>query len=146
MPIPTIDVIPSAMLCLLFTTNTLPRQRYTTVRTNIHKFSDFQDSLYFKVGVTSVEALQPVAPPYPKIFEQDHLKIASTVATSWQSARSTGSLVGKTTERLARINLRKFHRFVEAGLEQDDLAEVIEDLKSLENCYNPDKFQGWDDE
>ncbi len=83
-----------------------------------------------------------MAPPYPRIFEKDSKMTSTTMATSWQSARSTGSLIGKTTERLERINLKKLHRFVEAGLEEDDFAEVMEDLKTLKSCYNPDDFQG----
>jgi len=94
-----------------------------------------------KVGVTSIESPQQIVSPYPKIFANESTVESTTLATSWQSSRSIGCLIDKTTCRLERTNLSKLHRFNEAGLEQDDLAEVIEDLKTLGNCYTPEKWQ-----
>ncbi len=49
-------------------------------------------------------------------------------------------MVSKMSERMSKLNLNKLHRFQEAGLEADDVVEVLEDLYTLAKCYEPDSL------
>ena len=106
-------------------------------------------------GVTSAASALPLdTPPFPGIFdteklnEKGHLKadtegkvdkVSSVpMMTSWQSSKAVGEALRPLAQRMAKINLHKMHRFEEAGLEEDELREVVEDLTALYQCYQSD--------
>ena len=94
-----------------------------------------------KVGVTSAVTGCPISAPYPKIFTDPNQQNSSLpILTSWNSSKGSGTMLRKMSDRVTRINLNKLHRFEEAGLEADDLAEVLEDLDSAAKCYEPDSL------
>ena len=59
------------------------------------------------------------------------------IMTLWQSSREAGNIIKILSERVAKINLSKFHRYEEAGLDQDTLMDTIEDLHKLSENYEP---------
>jgi hypothetical protein len=90
-----------------------------------------------KVGITSAESALPVAIPYPKILSAlpDGEEVAAL--TAWTATRSSGGMIRKMADRVAKLNLNKLHRFREAGLEADDVADFLEDLDTMAKCYEP---------
>ncbi len=92
-----------------------------------------------KVGVTSAVAGCPISAPYPKIFTDPNQQNSPLpILTSWNSSKGSGTMLRKMSERVTRINLNKLFRFKEAGLEADDLNEVLEDLDVAAKCFEPD--------
>ena len=57
------------------------------------------------------------------------------IMTLWQSSKEAGNIIKILSERVAKINLNKFHRYEEAGLDQDTLQDTIEDLHKLSENY-----------
>lgn len=52
--------------------------------------------------------------------------------------RSSSSLcrtLGDLAQELARLDLRRWASFMDAGVEQDDMEELLQDLHSLAQCY-----------
>lgn len=52
--------------------------------------------------------------------------------------RSTPSLqrtLGDLAEELSRLDLRRWASFMDAGVEQDDMEEMLQELHSLAQCY-----------
>lgn len=52
--------------------------------------------------------------------------------------RSSSSLyrtLGDLAEELARLDLRRWASFMDAGVERDDMEELLQDLHSLAHCY-----------
>jgi len=58
--------------------------------------------------------------------------------TSLQSSSDIFPHINTLVESAAKFNLSKHQHFIEAGLEQDDWLETIQELESLANCYTPD--------
>lgn len=57
--------------------------------------------------------------------------------TSMQSSPDTSVLLNTLYSDAKKLNIRKHTRFLEAGLEEDDYQEVLQDFVSLEKCYLP---------
>ena len=92
-----------------------------------------------RVGVTSAEAGSPISTPYPKIFlKRDPSDILIPTLAAWSSSTGSGIMLRKMMDRVSKINLSKLHRFREAGLETDDIGNVLEDLDTLAKSYEPD--------
>lgn len=52
--------------------------------------------------------------------------------------RSTSSLhrtLRDLAEELSRLDLRRWSSFMDAGVEQDDMEELLQELYSLAQCY-----------
>lgn len=52
--------------------------------------------------------------------------------------RSTSSLhrtLGDLAEELSRLDLRRWASFMDAGVEQDDMEEMLQELHNLAQCY-----------
>lgn len=60
---------------------------------------------------------------------------SAPVLSAWQSSAGVGAAVDALQRRAAKLNLHKLHRFADAGLEADELAEAIEDLRSCAQAY-----------
>lgn len=54
-----------------------------------------------------------------------------------QSSPDTAVLLNTLYSDAKKLNIRKHTRFLEAGLEEDDYQEVLQDYASLEKCYLP---------
>ncbi|KAM5256462.1 protein misato homolog 1 [Ctenodactylus gundi] len=89
-----------------------------------------------------------VAPPYPHLFcsfsQQDVVPGRPRRGTAEQSIpvlgalRSSSSLrwtLGGLAEELSRLDLRRWASFMAAGVEQDDMEELLQELHSLARCY-----------
>nr|XP_048310919.1 protein misato homolog 1 [Myodes glareolus] len=85
-----------------------------------------------------------VAPPYPHLFSSFSHKGLALDGAAVQSIpvfgalRSSSSLyhtLGDLAEELARLDLRRWASFMDAGVEQDDMEELLQDLHSLAQCY-----------
>ncbi len=92
-------------------------------------------------AVTISKTAAQVGRPYPEFFKtpvgaNPEMKTTSTL-TSWQSSKKSGKIARCLADRSAKVNLNKMHRFEEAGLEQDELTEVVEDLVRLAENYEP---------
>lgn len=51
------------------------------------------------------------------------------------SSSSLNRTLGDLAEELTKLNLRRWASFMDAGVEQDDLGELLQDLRSLAQCY-----------
>ncbi|XP_038167190.1 protein misato homolog 1 isoform X3 [Arvicola amphibius] len=88
-----------------------------------------------------------VAPPYPHLFSSfihKGLALDGPPKGAVQSIpvfgalRSSSSLyhtLGDLAEELARLDLRRWASFMDAGVERDDMEELLQDLHSLAQCY-----------
>ncbi len=116
-------------------------------------------SLYFNrsfpstaTGITVNESTCGLAMPFPSkmfdhtLFSSNGHRLTSSQGsgtgvtsipsmTLWQSSEGAGNHCKILYERGRRINLGRFHKFKEAGLEEDEFAEVIEGLARLSECY-----------
>ncbi|XP_004619350.1 protein misato homolog 1 [Sorex araneus] len=90
-----------------------------------------------------------VAPPYPCLFSS-HLSRHGLVldgpptGAAVESIPVLGSLnsssalhgaLGGLAQELSKLDLRRWASFMEAGVEQDDMGEMLQDLQSLAQCY-----------
>jgi hypothetical protein len=91
-----------------------------------------------KVGVTSAEAGAPVSTPFPQIFGRQNGNASVPMLAAWSSSAGSGGMLRTMMNRLGKVNLSKLHRFVEAGLESDDIGNILEDLDSMAKSYEPD--------
>lgn len=51
------------------------------------------------------------------------------------SSSSLNKTLGDLAKELTKLNLRRWASFLDAGVEQDDLEEVLQELCSLAQCY-----------
>ncbi|EGV98069.1 Protein misato-like 1 [Cricetulus griseus] len=89
-----------------------------------------------------------VAPPYPHLFSSCSYKgmaldcppkcAAVQSIPVFGALRSSSSLhqtLGDLAEELNRLDLRRWASFMDAGVEQDDMEELLQDLYNLAQCY-----------
>ena len=55
--------------------------------------------------------------------------------TSLQCTQSVGDLLNKLHDYSSRLNISKFHKYLEAGLEVDEYNETLITLKALAENY-----------
>lgn len=51
------------------------------------------------------------------------------------SSSSLNQTLGDLARELARLDLRRWASFMDAGVEQDDLQETLQELHNLAQCY-----------
>ena len=61
-----------------------------------------------------------------------------SMMTSLECSRSVQGHLDRLRDEAHKLDVRKLHRFLDAGLEADDLGESLENLKSLSQCYSTD--------
>ncbi|XP_051013451.1 protein misato homolog 1 [Acomys russatus] len=91
-----------------------------------------------------------VAPPYPHLFSSFSQKGTALALDSvpksaavqsipvFGALRSSSSLHGTLrdlADELSRLDLRRWASFMDAGVEQDDMEELLQELYSLAQCY-----------
>ncbi|XP_006861624.1 PREDICTED: protein misato homolog 1 isoform X2 [Chrysochloris asiatica] len=89
-----------------------------------------------------------VVPPYPYLFSsslsQQGLVLDGSPTDAVESIPVFGALcsssslhqtLGGLAKELSRLDLRRWASFMAAGVEQDDLEEVLQELYSLAQCY-----------
>ncbi|XP_011933993.1 PREDICTED: protein misato homolog 1 isoform X4 [Cercocebus atys] len=78
-----------------------------------------------------------VAPPYPHLFSSCSPQVESIPVFG---ALCSSSSLHQTLEALARdltkLDLRRWASFMDAGVEHDDVAELLQELQSLAQCYH----------
>lgn len=52
-----------------------------------------------------------------------------------RSSSSLHQTLGDLAEELNRLDLRRWASFMDAGVEQDDMEELLQDLYNLAQCY-----------
>lgn len=52
-----------------------------------------------------------------------------------RSSSSLSRTLGDLAKELTKLNLRRWASFMDAGVEQDDLGELLQELCSLAQCY-----------
>ena len=57
--------------------------------------------------------------------------------TSLQSTSECGELLGQMLRDVKKFNIKKFHKFQQSGLEEDDYNEVLCSLDSMQMLYSP---------
>ena len=57
------------------------------------------------------------------------------IMTSLQSTNDVLPHINSMLTEVNKLNIKKFHRFLDAGLEEDDYKETLNNLESLQNCY-----------
>ncbi|MXQ95913.1 hypothetical protein E5288_WYG015134 [Bos mutus] len=90
-----------------------------------------------------------VVPPYPSLFSSSLSQHGSVLdglptGTAVESIPVLGALcsssslnraLGDLAKDLSKLDLRRWASFMDAGVEQDDLEETLQDLRSLAQCY-----------
>nr|XP_020758078.1 protein misato homolog 1-like [Odocoileus virginianus texanus] len=90
-----------------------------------------------------------VVPPYPYLFSSRHsqhglLLDAPPAGTAVESIPVLGALcsssslyraLGDLAKDLSKLDLRRWASFMDAGVEQDDLEETLQELRNLAQCY-----------
>ncbi|KAG5215388.1 hypothetical protein R6Z07F_000973 [Ovis aries] len=90
-----------------------------------------------------------VVPPYPSLFSSSLSQHGSVLdglptGTAVESIPVLGALcsssslnraLGDLAKDLSKLDLRRWASFMDAGVEQDDLEETLQELRSLAQCY-----------
>ncbi|EPY88673.1 protein misato 1-like protein [Camelus ferus] len=90
-----------------------------------------------------------VVPPYPHLFssslsQQGLVLDGPSTGAAVESIPVLGALcsssslnqtLGDLAKELARLDLRRWASFMDAGVERDDLEETLQELRSLAQCY-----------
>ncbi|KAH3882235.1 protein misato homolog 1-like [Dreissena polymorpha] len=89
--------------------------------------------------------------PFPQIFSKaisktgyvstsdrpDGVSVETApVITSLQCAPDLCDLIGQLTSSASKMNIKKHHRYLSAGLEEDDFTDVLDNLNAVANCYH----------
>ncbi|XP_067878963.1 protein misato homolog 1 isoform X2 [Heterodontus francisci] len=108
---------------------------------------------HFPTTMSAVHLAQTpckVTTPYPQFFTPSFNKWGQLTASGLSSASAVESIPVLTAlqsspvlhsvlhnlyREVSRLNLRKFSTFLSAGTELDDFKEVLEELRSLSQCY-----------
>lgn len=53
-----------------------------------------------------------------------------------QSTKESGKMVGELYEEAKKINIKRFHRFLSTGLEEDEFKETLNELANLGENYD----------
>ncbi|XP_008262560.1 protein misato homolog 1 isoform X2 [Oryctolagus cuniculus] len=77
-----------------------------------------------------------VAPPYPHLFSScsqqvDSIPVFGALCSSSSLHRTLAGLA----RELTKLDLRRWASFMDAGVELDDVQELLQDLHSLAQCY-----------
>ena len=56
--------------------------------------------------------------------------------TSVQSTPGVTGLLDTLHTEGCRLNIKKHHRYLEAGLDEDDYQETLNEIAALKLCYN----------
>ncbi|KAF6075256.1 misato mitochondrial distribution and morphology regulator 1 [Phyllostomus discolor] len=79
-----------------------------------------------------------VLPPYPRLFSSSLSQQAVEsipVLGTLSSSASLNQTLGDLAKELTKLDLRRWASFMDAGVEQGDLEELLQDLHSLAQCY-----------
>ncbi|KAM5159959.1 protein misato homolog 1 isoform 4-T4 [Callospermophilus lateralis] len=77
-----------------------------------------------------------VAPPYPYLFSSLGQQVHSIpVFGALCSSSSLHQTLGGLATELAKLDLRRWASFLDAGVEQDEMEELLQELHSLAQCY-----------
>ena len=58
--------------------------------------------------------------------------------TSLQSLPATGHLISELVKQGQRLDIHKFHGYIEGGLEPDEFKENLDSLQAMSESYNTD--------
>lgn len=59
----------------------------------------------------------------------------SSAMTLWQSSKNCGQMLRQLHEQGVKMNIRKYHKFGEAGTEEDEFKESLEHLATASDSY-----------
>ncbi|XP_027776832.1 protein misato homolog 1 isoform X4 [Marmota flaviventris] len=77
-----------------------------------------------------------VAPPYPYLFSSLSQQVHSIpVFGALCSSSSLHQTLGGLATELTKLDLRRWASFLDAGVEQDEMEELLQELHSLAQCY-----------
>ncbi|XP_021586209.2 protein misato homolog 1 isoform X4 [Ictidomys tridecemlineatus] len=77
-----------------------------------------------------------VAPPYPYLFSSLGQQVHSIpVFGALCSSSSLHQTLGGLATELTKLDLRRWASFLDAGVEQDEMEELLQELHSLAQCY-----------
>uniref|UniRef100_A0A2K5DHK3 Protein misato homolog 1 n=1 Tax=Aotus nancymaae TaxID=37293 RepID=A0A2K5DHK3_AOTNA len=78
-----------------------------------------------------------VVPPYPQLFSSHSPQAVESIPVF--GALCSSSSLHRTLEALAgdltKVDVRRWASFMDAGVEHDDVAELLQELRSLAQCY-----------
>lgn len=81
-------------------------------------------------------ATRPQAPvPAASLFSPSAAVQSIPVFGALRSSSSLHRTLRDLAEELARLDLRRWASFMDAGVEQDDMEELLQELYSLAQCY-----------
>ncbi|XP_033750191.1 protein misato homolog 1-like [Pecten maximus] len=64
------------------------------------------------------------------------------VMTSLQITSDTAQLLHTLHTEATKLNIRKHHRYLDAGMEEDDYVEILGDIENLRRCYEQPSDMG----
>ncbi|KAM5159958.1 protein misato homolog 1 isoform 3-T3 [Callospermophilus lateralis] len=78
-----------------------------------------------------------VAPPYPYLFSSLGQQAVHSIPVfgALCSSSSLHQTLGGLATELAKLDLRRWASFLDAGVEQDEMEELLQELHSLAQCY-----------
>nr|BAE39645.1 unnamed protein product [Mus musculus] len=121
----------SAILATALDTVTVPYRLRSSMVTMAH----LADVLSFSgKKVVTAEAIIP----FPLAMDSTPKGAAVQSIPVFGALRSTSSLhrtLGDLAEELSRLDLRRWASFMDAGVEQDDMEEMLHELHRLAQCY-----------
>lgn len=78
-----------------------------------------------------------VAPPYPYLFSSLSQQAVHSIPVfgALCSSSSLHQTLGGLATELTKLDLRRWASFLDAGVEQDEMEELLQELHSLAQCY-----------
>ncbi|KAG3281748.1 misato 1, mitochondrial distribution and morphology regulator, transcript variant X3 [Ictidomys tridecemlineatus] len=78
-----------------------------------------------------------VAPPYPYLFSSLRQQAVHSIPVfgALCSSSSLHQTLGGLATELTKLDLRRWASFLDAGVEQDEMEELLQELHSLAQCY-----------
>ena len=112
-----------------------PYRRCDSVSEALELYFGSGESSPAPTGVSASEVALPTVRPFPRILEGAEAEGSASALTCWESSSAAGRLCRSLAQRGAKVSLGRMHRFAEAGLEEDELREVLERLEATADAY-----------
>nr|ACO14966.1 misato homolog 1 [Caligus clemensi] len=75
----------------------------------------------------------PMGHPYPRLMSTPMERVG--MVTSWSSADAMESILNDIAKQVGKLNLNKMNGFLEAGLESDELDELVNGFMNIADDY-----------
>ncbi|XP_022907256.2 protein misato [Onthophagus taurus] len=85
--------------------------------------------------VISMEKGLEIKAPTPNIFNENIKDNPLQVLAGLHSGNDVGNIIDSLLKDVKKLNFKRFHQFIDSGVEVDDFKECIDKLMDFKDCY-----------